>query len=202
MAAALNTTQATRSVTGNRTVPPRGAEPSRGGGIYVESGNVRNSIIYFNSASSGANWYWNDPLLRSDQLVLVGEGPFAYCCTTPDPGGVGVGNIVEDPQFVDPTNGNYRLVPISPCIDAGLNEEWMHAAQDLDGNPRIDNGTVDLGAWETKTAANSMPAALVQIEAQTLIDAIRRIQRQLPAPKSSVPDYGIRQPKGWNRKHQ
>jgi hypothetical protein len=140
------------TVTGNRTTG-YGPDPAKGGGIYVESGNVRNSIIYFNAASSGTNWYWNDPLFPIQQLQLVGEAPFTYSCTTPDPGGVGLGNIVEDPQFFDRTNGNYRLGPTSPCIDAGLNEAWMSSAYDLDGNSRIHNGTVDMGAWESTNAS-------------------------------------------------
>src|SRR6185436_16309710 len=86
----------------------------------------------------------------------------AYCCTTPDPGGVG--NIVADPQFVDATNGNYRLGPTSPCVDAGANEEWMLGAIDLDGNPRIHNGTVDLGGWESQVTPNTEPVARIKIE--------------------------------------
>jgi len=127
------------TVTGNRTVPPTGTEPAKGGGTYVETGNVRNSIIYFNSAPSGPNWH------------NVGGGSFDHSCTTPDPGGVG--NLVEDPEFVDRTNGNYRLTPTSPCFDAGTNEAWMAVAADLDGNPRISHGTVDLGAWESTNTA-------------------------------------------------
>ena len=111
--------------------------------MYVESGIVRNSIVYFNTASTKANWY-------------NGGGSFDHSCTTPDPGGVG--NIGADPRFVDGTNGNYRnyrLAPTSPCIDAGVNEPWMVGATDLDGNPRIFNETVDLGAWDsTHTIVN------------------------------------------------
>jgi hypothetical protein len=140
------------TVTGNRTVPPSGTEPAKGGGIYVETANVRNSIVYFNSAPSGANWYWNDSPFPIQQLQPVGEAPFAYCCTTPDPGGMGLGNIVEDPRFVDQTNANYRLAPISPCIDSGLNQEWMDGATDLDGNSRIHNWRVDIGAYESTYA--------------------------------------------------
>ena len=122
----------------NCTVARNGAgagsmEPSKGGGIYAESVTVRNSIVYFNTAATNANWY-------------NGGGSFDHSCTTPDPGGVGI--IVEDPQFVERANGNYRLGQTSPCIDAGVNEAWMSGAQDLDGNPRIANGTVDLGGWE------------------------------------------------------
>ena len=110
-----------------------GNQAADAGGIYAESVTVRNSIVYFNGASTNANWY-------------NAGGSFDHSCTTPDPGGAG--NLVEDPQFVDQTNGNYRLAQTSPCIDAGVNEAWMSGAQDLDGNPRIGNGTVDLGGWE------------------------------------------------------
>jgi hypothetical protein len=115
----------------NCTVVSNGA--AQGGGAYVESGVVRNSIIYFNSASSNANWY-NE------------GGSFDHTCTTPDPGGVG--NIFNDPQFIDRTNCNYRLLPTSPCVDAGVNESWTFGAHDLDGNSRVVHDRVDLGAYE------------------------------------------------------
>ena len=44
--------------------------------------------------------------------------------------------------------GDYRLLPSSPCIDKGINQDWMLDATDLAGNPRILNGTVDMGAYE------------------------------------------------------
>jgi hypothetical protein len=49
---------------------------------------------------------------------------------------------------VDFAGGNYRLLITSPCINAGINQDWMVAATDLDGNPRISWGTVDMGAYE------------------------------------------------------
>jgi hypothetical protein len=63
-------------------------------------------------------------------------------------------NLTDDPRFVDPKNGNYRLQPQSPCVDAGDNERVPEdLPRDLDGNPRMaDGGTgaavVDLGAIE------------------------------------------------------
>jgi hypothetical protein len=71
----------------------------------------------------------------------------SHCCTTPQPTS-GVGNITNAPLFVD-TNGwtNLRLQPNSPCINAG-NNSYVTNATDLDGNPRISGGTVDIGAYE------------------------------------------------------
>jgi len=66
----------------------------------------------------------------------------------------GNGNIDEDPQWVDPENGDYRLKLSSPCIDSGTT---TGPATDLDGNPRpVDvlgigrdgPGAYDMGCYE------------------------------------------------------
>jgi len=59
----------------------------------------------------------------------------------------GVGNIEADPLFTDHVNGNLRLRPNSPCINAG-NNAYVNTAADLDVNPRISGGIVDMGAYE------------------------------------------------------
>lgn len=56
--------------------------------------------------------------------------------------------IEADPQFIDEKNGDHRLKPTSPCINAAANEEWMEKAFDLDRRPRIQDGTADIGAFE------------------------------------------------------
>ncbi len=70
----------------------------------------------------------------------------------------GVGNTGDDPEFVDPEGSdgktgtkddNLRLLGGSPAINAGDNNAVPPSVTtDLDGNPRIAHGTVDMGAYE------------------------------------------------------
>jgi predicted outer membrane repeat protein len=60
-------------------------------------------------------------------------------------------NLSVDPQFVDATQGDFRLLPSSPVVDAGV---LAPAGTDVDGHPRAIDGDgdgivrVDLGAFE------------------------------------------------------
>jgi hypothetical protein len=58
---------------------------------------------------------------------------------------MGPGNLTNEPVFVSTTD--LRLAAGSPCIDAGSNA-YVQGATDLDGNPRVVNGIVDIGAYE------------------------------------------------------
>jgi len=111
-----------------------------GGGVGRMVGSdttLYNSIAYFNTAPSGANCSYGVEL--------------HYCCTTPEPDW-GVGNITNAPLLVDFAGGNLRLQSNSPCINAGNNSYLADSSLtdcfDLDGNPRIVRGTVDIGAYE------------------------------------------------------
>ena len=55
----------------------------------------------------------------------------------------GPGNFTNAPLFLD----QYHLAGNSPCIDAGLTSAAV-GSTDVDGRPRIVNGTVDVGASE------------------------------------------------------
>jgi len=110
------------TVTGNSAASAGGAS----GGIAY------NSILYFNTAPNGANY--------------LGVYYLLYCCTTPLPD-YGDGSFTNAPGFVDYAVGNLHLQPTSPCINAG-NNSYAHGETDLDGNPRISEGPVDVGAYE------------------------------------------------------
>ncbi len=61
----------------------------------------------------------------------------------------GVGNIDADPMLVDPGRGNLHLGANSPCIDAGDPDSAPAlGAADIDGQLRVWNGRIDMGADE------------------------------------------------------
>ncbi len=53
-----------------------------------------------------------------------------------------------DPQFVDAANGDFHLLADSPLIDAGNNDAPHLPDEDFDGRTRIQDGQVDIGAYE------------------------------------------------------
>jgi hypothetical protein len=72
---------------------------------------------------------------------------------TPDldaPDAVTEANLVGvDPVFVDPVTADYRLQEGSPAIDVGSNAPPGGLGPfDVEGNPRVVNGIVDVGAVE------------------------------------------------------
>jgi len=122
---------------------------SYGGATYCKSSTptLNNCILWGNSASYSGNEIYIENLGSSCTLN--------YCCVDNTGYGGVTGNIIEnncifaDPQFVDTANGDYHLEDTSPCIDAG-DSSLVPAGvtTDLDGDHRIVNGTVDIGAYE------------------------------------------------------
>jgi hypothetical protein len=115
-----------------------------GGGINMANsesnyfGLIINSIVYTNTAlTSDPNWGKGPN----------GSSPF-NCSTGPIGGFAGAGNISNNPEFVDIDAGDWRLLSTSPCINAGTNGA-VTSTVDLDGNPRIEEGTVDMGCYES-----------------------------------------------------
>ena len=105
-----------------------------GGGIGISS-----------STTSATNCIlWNNTPNEIEDFG--GEMPLRYCNV--QGGWPGTGNIDDDPLFVDPNNGDFRLQAGSPCIDAGNNWAIVVLTDiDLDGNPRFadDKATTDSG---------------------------------------------------------
>jgi len=112
----------------NCTIKDNEAGVDAGGSI---GGSLTNCIIWDNTVNGSINNCTSSTLF--------------HCCTTLDSGGIGT--ISAAPLFVDASTEDYHLQPGSPCIDAGNNSD-APSGFDLDGNTRIINGTVDMGAYE------------------------------------------------------
>ena len=113
------------------------------GGIH--GGTLANCILYSNAAPESP-----------DHVFTTMD----YTCTSQPPL-AGVGNFTSQPQFFDFANGNYRLASGSPCINAGGNGFAINQA-DLDGNPRMVGGTVDIGAYEYQSPSSLLSYAWAQ----------------------------------------
>lgn len=105
----------------------------RGAGLYAEIGTftVRNCILWQNLGGTGE---------------VHGNPDVGYSCVT---GGFsGTGNISADPLFVDPNRLDLHLRHDSPCRDHGTSTGVALPATDFEGDPRIADGRVDMGADE------------------------------------------------------
>ena len=130
------------TVSGNSAL--YGAGGVRGALGFIAS--AINCVIYDNIAPIDANY---DPSVT----------PF-YSCTMPLPAG-GKGSFTNAPLFVDQAGGDFHLQPTSPCINSGGNS-YVVGSYDLDGNARIQGGTVDVGAYEVQNPASVLSYAWLQ----------------------------------------
>jgi parallel beta-helix repeat protein len=105
-------------------------------GIYFHSATepeVVNCIVYDNTMQIGT--------ASGDPLDLV-----SYSCVK---GGYeGTDNISDAPLFLNAAAGDYHLTWYSPCVDEGKPDSTEEGESDIDGNPRVMGGRVDMGADE------------------------------------------------------
>ena len=113
-------------------------------GGEVSEGTLNNCIVYE----------------APDSYFPVYASVLNHCCTASL--FAGNGNITNAPLFVDLAGGNLRLQSNSPCINAGDNTYVMTNSTDLDGNPRIVSGAVDIGAYEYQGAGSVISYAWLQ----------------------------------------
>jgi hypothetical protein len=152
-----------------------------GGGL--DSGTANNCLIFDNSADSGGGL---EASIANNSTLVANTGEFGsggadsstlnncidfyntnadsystynYCCSDQEP--TGAGNITNDPAFVNWQNNNFHLTPNSPCINSGDNL-YVTTTNDLDANPRIVAGTVDIGAYEYQTPSSVLSYAWAQ----------------------------------------
>jgi len=135
----------------NCTIANNSAAYSGGVGVYNSSpygsSALMNCLLYFNTAGTNANYDTSNVSLD-------------HCCTVPLPAS-GMGNITNDPNGVNGAGGDFHLQANSPCINSGNNSAITNTT-DLDGNPRLAGGTVDIGAYEFPSPASIISYAWLQ----------------------------------------
>ena len=96
----------------NCTISENTAVTGDGGGVFLAygTGYFVNSIVY------------NNPGMYSDDVYLsmAGFAEAYYCDLDVACGATGTNNFFEDPQFVNPDNGDFNLLSTSACIDTGI----------------------------------------------------------------------------------
>ncbi|MHC4575248.1 MAG: right-handed parallel beta-helix repeat-containing protein [Planctomycetota bacterium] len=161
-------------VVANCTISGNAASDSAGG-IYCSDGSnltLSNTILWGNTAPSAKE------LIAGNSSAVTSVG-VSYCDVEDPEHSVGWDsgctvnwygeNIDGDPCFVDMgyldpvtktrVGGDYHLLPVSPCINAG--DPTFAAAPgetDIDGNPRVSGASVDIGADEYEEAG--IPATI------------------------------------------
>jgi hypothetical protein len=104
--------------------------------LYPE--NWRYAIVQLDATASTElseiyNLYWRDNGNTEYLYYNVSEGS---------------NTILADPLFINVEENNYRISEYSPAMDAGDPNFDGSGQEDLDGNSRVQNNRVDLGAYE------------------------------------------------------
>ena len=169
MGGAIHNIQYSRPTITNCTFARNSADIGGGMRNHNSTPKIANCIMWQNTAATADNEISNSgstPIISHSDIAGCG-GSVLWDTSFGTDGG---GNIDLDPMFVldpnaggdgwgdDPCTpadesanddyGDLHLLPGSPCIDAGDNGALIANPVDLDGNTRISNSVVDMGAYE------------------------------------------------------
>lgn len=127
---------------------------------YGASPRITNNAVV-SSVQRGVYLIQGSPSLAN---TIVASSPVGICAvecvpalshndvygntTNYDGASPGTGSISADPRFISPASGDYHLLDVSPCINAGDNLAPDLPPFDMDGESRIASGTVDIGPDE------------------------------------------------------
>lgn len=139
----------------NATFSGNSATVDGGGLRNTQNSSVRlvNSILWGNTAGDG-----NEIAGQGDAVTELLHCLYGAAQGDVVEGGsfTATSSLTEDPLFVNAGDGDVRLAADSPAIDAGSPDTDLGTfptdgsgdSVDLDGNPRVLNGRIDMGAFE------------------------------------------------------
>jgi len=147
-----------------------------GGGVCNGPGSktrLANCVLWGNRDRGGVDESAQIDATRSDQTMIISHSCIqAWSGQLGGDGNLGLNPLLADPNGADGTMGtlddNLMLGPDSPCRDAGDNSSLPRDTPDLDGDgdpnepipfdlegrPRLENGRVDIGAYEGNSPAS------------------------------------------------
>jgi hypothetical protein len=144
------------SITGNVTT-----FEGDGGAIYCSGSTptLVNNVVAFNSSGM----FSTSGLPSLHHNCFYGNMRYSFSGVT-DPTGVD-GNISLDPLLADIEQGNVHIQPDSPCKDSGDSAVVQAAWLDMDGQARILDSQVDIGADESDgTTWPRKPRVVVRVK--------------------------------------
>lgn len=150
------------------------ASSNDGGGIFFNQGGAAwNCIIYSNTGGA-------QPNVANYQT----SNNCFYSCYSPS--STNQGNITNAPDFVSLALNDYHLKAASPCIDNGSNSPAVTETVDLDGQPRVFNSRVDIGADEASIVGRGITctngAAIVW---DTIVGAVLQLRFSTNLPSTN-----------------
>ncbi|HUW33471.1 MAG TPA: right-handed parallel beta-helix repeat-containing protein [Planctomycetota bacterium] len=147
---------------------------SAGGAVYGNGAaiSITNGILWGNAAPSGPQAALAASSLTVNHSDVAGGIDAVAADEASGPVTWGTGTIDADPRFADPANGDYRLLPGSPCIDAGTNLDVQPGETDAAGLPRIIDGNFDGAAIVDMGAFEHLPGDLDRDGRITILDLL------------------------------
>lgn len=162
----------------------------------------RTLLLDTSSAVLINNIIWNDST-DSDTLIQLSSSSFyaRNCDIRRGISGIkkdGSSTIIDggelfnlNPQFLDATSNNVNLTYRSPCIDRGSAIDTSGWRTDIEGNKRIFNGKIDIGALEFQGIAVPEPPAILSTLDTFSIPANGNITIDLNRKKSDGTGYYV-----------
>jgi len=135
----------------NNTITQNSA--SYGGGFFckgvLSSPAITNTVFFYNTSSiHGNEIYVGDYSTLAIRYSDIEGGQTSVFVEPTSTLNWGDGMINADPLFVDSTNEDFHLTWNSPCRNSGDNLTPGMTYEDFEGDHRIWNGVVDIGADE------------------------------------------------------